>query len=67
MDKIYIKNKVANIELDMKQIGILKDGGIIREQHIELPNGRKFTADLQYNADKRDVVFVNSEQFRQKR
>jgi len=67
VDKIYIKNKVANIELDMKQIGILKDGGIIREQHIELPNGRKFTADLQYNADKRDVVFVNSEQYRQKR
>ena len=49
VDKIYIKNKVANIELDMKQIGILKDGGIIREQHIELPNGRKFTADLQYS------------------
>ncbi len=67
VDKIYIKSKIANVELDMKQIGILKDGGVIREQHIELPNGRKFTADLQYNADKRDVVFVNSEQYRQKR
>ena len=26
---------------------------------MELPNGRKFTADLQYNADKRDVVFIS--------
>lgn len=67
VDKIYIKPKIANVELDMKQIGILKEGGVIREQHIELPNGRKFTADLQYNADKRDVTFVNSEQYRQRR
>lgn len=67
VDKIFIKPKIANVELDMKQIGILKNGGVIREQQIELPNGRKFTADLQYSADKRDVVFVNSEQYRQKR
>lgn len=67
VDKIYIKPKIANLELNMKQIGLLKDGGVVREQQIELPNGRKFTADLQYSADKRDVVFVNSEQYRQKR
>ncbi|MCM1297449.1 MAG: DUF3945 domain-containing protein, partial [Muribaculaceae bacterium] len=67
VEKVYIKSKIANVELDMKQIGILKDGGVVREQHIELPNGRKFTADLQYNADKRDVTFVNSEQYRQRR
>ena len=67
VDKIYIKPKIANVELDMRQIGILKEGGVVREQHIELPNGRKFTADLQYSADKHDVVFVNSEQYRQKR
>lgn len=67
VEKIYIKPKIANVELDMKQIGILKEGGVVREQHIELPNGRKFTADLQYNADKRDVTFVNSEQYRQRR
>lgn len=66
VDKIYIKPKVANISLDMQAIGILKNGGMIREQHVELPNGAKFTADLQYNAAKRDIVFVNSDVYRQK-
>lgn len=65
VDKIYIKPKVANIDLDMRAIGILKNGGLIREQHVELPNGAKFTADLQYSASKRDIVFVNSEKYRQ--
>lgn len=65
VEKIYIKPKVANIDLDMKAIGILKNGGLIREQHVELPNGAKFTADLQYSASKRDIVFVNSEMYRQ--
>ncbi len=65
VDKIYIKPKVANIDLDMKAIGILKNGGLIKEQHVELPNGAKFTADLQYSAAKRDIVFVNSDQYRQ--
>ena len=49
----------------MQQIGILKSGGLIKEQHVELPNGQKFTADLQYNASKRDIAFVNSAQYRQ--
>ena len=66
VDKIYIKPKVANISLDMQAIGILKNGGMIREQHVELPNGAKFTADLQYNAAKRDIEFVNSDTYRQK-
>ncbi|RXE60852.1 DUF4099 domain-containing protein [Paramuribaculum intestinale] len=65
VDKIYIKPKVANIDLDMRAIGILKNGGLIREQHVELPNGAKFTADLQYSASKRDIVFVNSDKYRQ--
>lgn len=65
VDKIYIKQKVANIDLDMRAIGILKNGGLIREQHVELPNGAKFTADLQYSASKRDIVFVNSDKYRQ--
>ncbi len=60
VDKIFIRPKVANIDLDMHAIGILKNGGMIREQNVELPNGAKFTADLQYNAAKRDIVFVNS-------
>ena len=64
VSKIYIKPKVANIDLDMKAIGVLKNGGLIREQHIELPNGAKFTADLQYSASKRDIVFVNSDLYR---
>ena len=66
VDKIYIKPKVANIDLDMKAVGILKNGGLIKEQHVELPNGAKFTADLQYSASKRDIVFVNSDLYRQK-
>lgn len=66
VDKIYIKKNVANINLTMQQIGILKSGGQIKEQHVELPNGQKFTADLQYNAAKRDIVFVNSDVYRQK-
>lgn len=65
VDKIFIKNKVANIELSMRDIGILKSGGLIKEQHVELPNGQKFTADLQYNASKRDIAFVNSIFYRQ--
>ena len=65
VDKIFIKQKVANINLTMQQIGILKSGGLIKEQHVELPNGQKFTADLQYNASKRDIAFVNSAQYRQ--
>ncbi len=65
VDKIYIRQKVANIDLTMQQIGILKNGGLIKEQHVELPNGQKFTADLQYNASKGDVAFVNSALYRQ--
>lgn len=65
VDKIFIKNKVANIELSMRDIGILKSGGLIKGQHVELPNGQKFTADLQYNASKRDIAFVNSVLYRQ--
>lgn len=65
VDKIYIKKNVANIDLTMQQIGILKSGGLVKEQHVELPNGQKFTADLQYNASKRDIAFVNSSLYRQ--
>lgn len=65
VDKIFIKQKVANINLTMQQIGILKNGGLIKGQHVELPNGQKFTADLQYNASKRDIAFVNSVLYRQ--
>ncbi len=65
VDKIFIKQKVANIALTMQQIGILKSGGLIKAQHVELPNGQKFTADLQYNASKRDIAFVNSILYRQ--
>lgn len=65
IDNIYIRRKVANIELDMHAVGILKNGGTIRAQSVELPNGAKFVADLQYNVSKRDVVFVNSDLYRQ--
>lgn len=65
VDKIYIKNKIGKTELSMKEIGILKDGGIIKGKEIELNNGRKFTSDLQYNADKRDVEFVRTQSLKQ--
>lgn len=64
LDKVYIKQKVANINLSMSQVNFLKSGGIIKEQFIQLPDGRQFTADLQYNASKRDVEFVNSDLYR---
>lgn len=65
VDKIYIKNKIGKTELSMKEIGILKDGGVIKGKEIELNNGRKFTSDLQYNADKRDVEFVRTQSLKQ--
>ncbi len=65
IDNIYIRRKVANIELDIQAVGILKNGGTIRAQSVELPNGAKFVADLQYYVSKRDVVFVNSDLYRQ--
>lgn len=65
VDKIYIKNKIGKTELSMKEIGILKDGGVIKGKEIELNNGRKFTSDLQYNADKRDVEFVRAQSLKQ--
>lgn len=64
LDKVYIKQKVANIDLTMSQVSFLKSGGLIKEQFIQLPNGRQFTADLQYNASKREVEFVNSDLYR---
>lgn len=65
VDKIYIKNKIGKTELSMKEIGILKEGGVVKGKEIELNNGRKFTSDLQYNADKRDVEFVRTQSLKQ--
>ena len=65
VDKIYIKNQIGKTELSMKEIGILKDGGVVKGKEIELNNGRKFTSDLQYNADKRDVEFVRTQSLKQ--
>lgn len=56
----YIRPKVANIELSVDDINYLKTGALIPKQYVELPNGQKFYADLQYNASKRDIAFVNS-------
>lgn len=65
VDKIYIKNHIGKTELSMQEIGILKEGGVVRGKEIELNNGRKFTSDLQYNADKRDVEFVRTQSLKQ--
>ena len=65
VDKIFIKNHIGKTELSMKEIGILKDGGVVHGKEIELNNGRKFTSDLQYNADKRDVEFVRTQSLKQ--
>ena len=40
VDKIYIKQKVANIDLDMRAIGILKNGGLIRSSTLNSPTER---------------------------
>lgn len=65
VDKIYIKNHIGKTELSMQEIGILKSGGVVHGKEIELNNGRKFTSDLQYNADKRDVEFVRTQSLKQ--
>ena len=65
VDKVYIKNHIGKTELSMQEIGILKEGGVVRGKEIELNNGRKFTSDLQYNADKRDVEFVRTQSLKQ--
>lgn len=65
VDKIFIKNQIGNTKLSMQEIGILKDGGVVHAKEIELSNGRKFTSDLQYNADKRDVEFVKAQSLKQ--
>ena len=56
----FIRQKVANIDLSIDDINYLKTGAVIPHLYIELPNGQKFYADLQYNASKRDIAFVNS-------
>ena len=61
----FIKPKVANIDLTMDDINHLKTGALIPKQYVELPNGQKFYADLQYNASKRDVAFVNSNLYKE--
>lgn len=61
----FIKPKVANIDLSMDDINHLKTGALIPKQYVELPNGQKFYADLQYNASKRDVAFVNSNLYKE--
>ena len=60
----FIKQKVANIDLSIDDINYLKTGAVIPHLYIELPNGQKFYADLQYNASKRDIAFVNSGLYR---
>ena len=57
--------KIGHTKLSMQEIGILKDGGVVHAKEIELSNGRKFTSDLQYNADKRDVEFVRTQSLKQ--
>ena len=63
---IYIKPKVANIDLSIDDINYLKTGALIPKQYVELPNGQKFYADLQYNASKNDIAFVNSGLYKEK-
>lgn len=65
VDKIFIRDHIGKTPLSMQEIGILKNGGTVTGKEIELNNGRKFTSDLQYNADKRDVEFVRSQSLNQ--
>ncbi len=56
----FIRQKVANIQLSIGDINYLKTGAVIPHLYIELPSGQKFYADIQYNASKGDIAFVNS-------
>ena len=57
IDKIYIRRKGGQYRPRHAGHRHTEERRHHTEQSVELPNGAKFTADLQYNVSKRDVVF----------
>lgn len=60
VDKVFIRDKIGKTDLSMAEIGMLKNGKVVANKEIELNNGRKFTANLQYNAERREVEFLQA-------
>lgn len=58
LDKVYIHGRIGKTELSMPEILSLKEGKMVENKEIELADGRKFTTNLQYNAERRDVEFI---------
>lgn len=58
LDKVYIHGHIGKTELSMPEILSLKEGKMVENKEIELADGRKFTTNLQYNAERRDVEFI---------
>lgn len=64
--QIYIKDKICNLELGMKEIMTLKNGGTIPGREITAKDGRQFMADLQYSIDRRELALINMKPIRQR-
>lgn len=62
---VYVKNKICNIELDIKEIMQLKNGGTLRDREIITKDGRHFKADLRYSIDRRDLGLINMTSLKQ--
>lgn len=63
---VYVKNKICNIELDIKEVMQLKNGGTLRDREIITKDGRHFKADLRYSIDRRDLGLINMTSLKQK-
>lgn len=63
---VYIKSKICNIDLDMREIMQLKNGGTLRNRDIVTKDGRRFKADIRYSIDRRGLGLINMTSLKQK-
>lgn len=63
---VYVRNKICNIELDIKEVMLLKNGATLRNREIITKDGRRFKADLRYSIDRRALGLINMTSLKQK-
>lgn len=63
---VYVRNKICNIELDIKEVMQLKNGVTLRDREIITKDGRRFKADLRYSIDRRALGLINMTSLKQK-
>lgn len=56
---VRIGKKICNIDLSMKEIMQLKNGGTLRDREIVTKNGRQFKADIRYVFDRNGLGLIN--------